>query len=485
MLRSAVLRDLKQNIDLSPDEQVILVVQRHPVMLLLRLLPALAVFALASSLLWFRSAGGVFLVADAAAPLSFTLADQILALILAISALGWWFTRRRQAFSRALRRALLISALLLALLLAFRARGGRLFYIDPIYASGFDGFNGVLSMLVVASLAYAFYTFVDWSNDQLVMTSERIILDNDVLLIRREQEQLPVSEIQNVLARTETYLEHWLNFGTIIIQSATAGNRLIFRAASDPLPAQTQIMAELKRLHKRRNEDELKRMLERTVFNHAVLRAPGSILPRRVVQERQLGRVFRENPTFNPDSETYTWNPHWVLLVQSTLRPVLLLLLALGLLSAAGATGVVSGGLLIGAILVVAVVFGGWLAYEVEDYRNERYVLTPTTVLDVMKRPLGPESRRSAKLDALQNVFYRTTLLSQILGYGDVTLETAGAGGAFTFVAIPNPREVVALIHEYQANYRKREQEKNLESSLILLRQYHAATQAAAGTQAA
>jgi hypothetical protein len=478
MLRSAVIRDIAKDIDLAPGEQVVLVVQRHPVMLLIRTFPSLVVLIVAGGLAWFRSLGGTFLVTNAVERWSFTFLDRVLIGVILLGLLAWAFVRVRGVVAPGLRRALFGGAVVAAALLAFRLSGGRVFYIDPYRANGLDAINLLLSVLFLAAGAYLVYTYLDWANDQLIMTSERIILDNDKLLVRREQEQLSVDDIQNVLARTETYLEHWLNFGTITIQSAAVGNRVLFRAASNPLASQQQIMAELKRLKRQRNENELRRLLEHVVYNGGDAQAQ----PKKthVAQDRQLGGVVQQNPRFDPGTQTYTWNPHWVLLVQALLRPVLLLALAVATLSVGARIGAISPDIIGLIVLPVGIFFSAWIAYRVADYRNERYVLSPTVLQDIAKKPLGPESRRSARLDALQNVYYRTTFVSQILGYGDVTVETAGAGGAFTFRAIPRPREVVGLIHDYEAAGRKREKERSLEASLILLREYHRGSQEAA-----
>jgi hypothetical protein len=115
----------------------------------------------------------------------------------------------------------------------------------------------------------------------------------------------------------------------------------------------------------------------------------------------------------------------------------------------------------------------GWAAWKIEDHRNDRYILTPTQVVDIYKKPFGPESRQSAGLDSLQNITYRATIFGRIFGYGDVLLETAGTGDALTFFDVPNPREVTATIDGYQTVFNKSQKERNMEDTLKLLRFYH------------
>src|SRR4029078_13038813 len=78
------------------------------------------------------------------------------------------------------------------------------------------------------------YIAIDWSNDHLVLTNLRVIADDEVLLVRHVQDQLLLSDIQSVNARTHTYLQQWLKYGTITIQSASPGRKLIFDDAAQP-----------------------------------------------------------------------------------------------------------------------------------------------------------------------------------------------------------------------------------------------------------
>jgi uncharacterized membrane protein YdbT with pleckstrin-like domain len=123
---------------------------------------------------------------------------------------------------------------------------------------------------------------------------------------------------------------------------------------------------------------------------------------------------------------------------------------------------------------VVILIFLAWSAYRVEDVRNEEYVLTPTSIIDVEKIPWGPEDRRTASIGAVQNVTTKTTLISRLLHHGDVIVETAGRG-EFTFYHVPYPDEVVKMIQHYQDEFRKGDRKRSLEDMANLLRQYHEA----------
>jgi hypothetical protein len=125
------------------------------------------------------------------------------------------------------------------------------------------------------------------------------------------------------------------------------------------------------------------------------------------------------------------------------------------------------------SLLIPVVLF--WSFWEWEDYRNDRYILTPEKVVDIEKKPFGPEDRREAGMGAVNNISLQTTYVSNLLGYGDVVLTTAGGGTPFTFCRVPQPRDVVAKITEYNVRFKRADQNRSLNDMLGLLRHYHEA----------
>jgi len=81
------------------------------------------------------------------------------------------------------------------------------------------------------------------------------------------------------------------------------------------------------------------------------------------------------------------------------------------------------------------------------------------------------------RLGAVTNVSFETTFISNLLGYGDVVVETAGSGGKFTFMHVPNPRDVVTKINDYYVMFKRADKERSLNDMLELLRHYHLAQQ--------
>jgi uncharacterized membrane protein YdbT with pleckstrin-like domain len=66
-------------------------------------------------------------------------------------------------------------------------------------------------------------------------------------------------------------------------------------------------------------------------------------------------------------------------------------------------------------------------------------------------------------LGQIQNVNLRVPgVVGRLLGYGSVTIETAGAG-AFTFDYVKNPQAVQAEIFRRMETFKRREREKEAE----------------------
>jgi hypothetical protein len=128
-------------------------------------------------------------------------------------------------------------------------------------------------------------------------------------------------------------------------------------------------------------------------------------------------------------------------------------------------------------IIAILIAFLAWSAWEIEDFRNDMYILTPTNIIDIEKKPFGPEDRRAASLGAITNVSFETTFISNFLGYGNVVVETAGSGGKFTFLHVPKPRDVVTMINDYYVMFKRVDKERSLNDMLELLRHYHLAQQ--------
>ncbi|HAL15388.1 MAG TPA: hypothetical protein DCP32_01140 [Anaerolineaceae bacterium] len=79
--------------------------------------------------------------------------------------------------------------------------------------------------------------------------------------------------------------------------------------------------------------------------------------------------------------------------------------------------------------------------YQYVDWRNDRYIITPELIMDVFKKPLGTEEKKSAPLRNILSIDYeRKNLIALIFNFGTVYIRVGES--TFTFDNVVNPAEV-------------------------------------------
>ncbi|MEI7768454.1 MAG: PH domain-containing protein [Chloroflexales bacterium] len=491
VLKNLLLEDASESLDLSEGEEILHVTGRHWIVLVARLIVPVLSMLFFAGVAFYRSIGGGFLVTDTGVAVGFDLINWGLIGVEALLLLLWtalWVrtTGKKKPKQEDLRtrNILLGIGAVIALVIYYRYKGGRLLYIDPVMFvdQSLDVVNIGLIAFAVISLLFVFFTTYDWLNDALILTNKRVVSNDNAVFIpklieRSVQEQIYIEDIQDVVAATKTYTQHWLGFGVVVVKSARIGGQITFEAAANPQDMRKKIMDVVSSFRKQRSSEEFDRMIETKVYG-AKGEKPVFRKDIRVSHGiRLLGWLFEENPEINEDNGTITWRAHWIFVLRALIGPVLLLFGGL-LVIAIGARLIQPEPILLSLVTVaLIIVFMAWAAWEIEDHRNDLYILNPTNVIDKDKKPFGPEDLRQASLGAITNISFETTFISNILGYGDVVLETAGGGGKFSFHHVPRPRDVVQKINDYQVAFKRNEKEKNLNDTLSLLKHYHTAQQ--------
>lgn len=349
----------------------------------------------------------------------------------------------------------------------------------PLYAFLLDSLNNILEITtVVASLVCFFLMsikFIDWKDEGIRLTNIRLIATRDIFagIGGEKQDFVDIRDIQNVHSNTKTYLRHWLDYGTITISTAVSDKKIEFERIKSPRELQKKIMDQVRELQKQNVGLDFRRMIETRILGGSwVTEEPKVEFPTSVTPGFlcKLGWL-KENPLYNEKDRIVTWHKHPIFLLLVLLRPLAFLLLGLGLMATL-MIGVFSSLILWGLSILLILFFFAWEAWEIEDHRNDLYILKPNEVVDIEKLPFGPEDQKTASLGNIVNISFETSFLGKILDYGNVLLETAGSKGKFTFDHVPKPKEVVKVIRTYQFEYKKGERERALKDALELLRAY-------------
>lgn len=502
---------LKPRIELELDEgeEQLYYTRRHWILLLMRIGTPL-VIALATLLLaFYRAIGGLFFVfmPDMGTDLNPALIDiPNIAYVIVIAALLYWWSRRSSAkgrkpslSTRAADLLILLAAGVIALVIYFRYRGGRVFLIDSGYARGTDLLNLVLLLVMLIAVGVIVYLLIDWANDYLVLTNVRVIYDDTQLLVRHVQQDIQIDNIQQVSLSAESYFAYFLGqlalwrdqllhslrlrrapppekvavaYGKLVIGSLSA-RRLVFDWAYNPAEMQQRINGELSKLRKRQEPELLRQIIDDQIYGHKP--APKTNTPIQVVErEGPLPWLFHKNPEINYAKEEIVWRPYWIFLALAMFPAIAALILVTILLVVVTRLELIGGGLALLVWLPVALVCIGRIIWVREEHENDKYILQREKIIDVDKKPFGPESSRSAPLNNIQDISFDVSFVESILGYGDVTILTGGSGAKFTFKHVPDPRGVQATINDYLTDFKKREKARAQQATLDLLKQYHA-----------
>jgi len=102
----------------------------------------------------------------------------------------------------------------------------------------------------------------------------------------------------------------------------------------------------------------------------------------------------------------------------------------------------------------------GWVGLEYVDWRNEQYILTPESIIDVARVPLFYSQRTEVPLARIQDVAASHTFLGGLFGYGRVVVQTAGGVQAVIFEDVPFPERIQQIIFQYIDRWSEQERQK-------------------------
>jgi hypothetical protein len=468
-------------LELDENERVLHVARRHWIVLLQRGLIPFILGISTASLAFYRAVGGTFLVSGVTLGGTNDFANWLILGVMLVFLVLWLRGRTKSTtgiFTRDIPYLMLIS--ILGLLFIFRYGGGRLFHIDPMRIGTNDTLNLSLFTVTIFSILMLIYIVIDWANDFLILTTTRVIYDDQQLFVRHIQQQLLVNDIQQVNLRQGSYPEWWFDYGTILIRSFSP-RRLTFEHAANPKAMQDKIMAEVNKIRRQSEPEALRQMIEDQVYGNK----PANVFKPAIYVETRKGlfpKLFHPNPEINYEREEIMWRPFWFFTFLMLLRPIGTFLLATIALILLLRLDFITPSIVFALWIPVFLACGGWAFWIHQEYENDRYILTRQNITDADKRPLGPETRRVAPLGAIQDITYNVGFFETILesffglGFGDVVIETGGAGGGkFTFYHVPDPRAVQATINDYLTDFRKHEKERQLQDAVALLKLYHEA----------
>ena len=344
--------------------------------------------------------------------------------------------------------------------------------------------------LLVAVLLY-----IDWINDAFIVSTKRVIHIERVLFLRVERHEAPIDQVISVIMETPTLMARLLGFGNLVIRTASLGDPIVFDHLAEAGRVQ-QIILELHDRARAYRVAEEKGQRRRILQEHLGLREGETKLlipqPPPLPPPETRGMLYRFFDYFVPrmvlkKPGEMTWRKHWYILLKDVAAPLLALFLAAGLVLASLSPLPLIGQINISPIfphfitLSVILFLGllGWLWWRYEDWRNDFYTVTATSIIDRVSAPLGfQEQKRVGSLEEIVSVYSDVpNFLARIINFGDVIIDTAGAPRAYTFESVPDPiavqQEIFSRMQAYREQKSQMERQAQMERWADWFTEYH------------
>jgi hypothetical protein len=354
-----------------------------------------------------------------------------------------------------------------------------------LFLKGETSLFGWFGLVSAVCLLWMIWKVFDWFNDYYVVTNQRLLVLEKVLLFYEGRHETPLEAIQSLTTASELF-GRWLTFGTVQIRTYTG--EIIFPGIDLPeLVIDLIEQYSLKAKEKQNKEDH--RRIEGIIRER--LHISGTRATR---QQEEHPEFHKEQPALHRrglfaslfslkeiNGDTITYRTHWFILATKLLAPtvfcfVVLVLVILGLngtftllpleLTALG-----------GSLLIL--IGWGWWIYEFLDWHNDIYIVNPQQVIDINRTPLGHEEQRSAPLKNIQTIEYkRIGIFGLLFNYGTVFIRVGDSELTFDYVPDPSmvQKEIFAHFMQFTLNEKKADIAAENERMAEWIEAYHRVT---------
>jgi len=311
---------------------------------------------------------------------------------------------------------------------------------------------------LLAIIAWIVWLWIDWGNDYYIVTNHRAVWLEKVVGIYDSRQESPLSTVVAVGVEANP-IGRILDYGDVIIR--TFVGKIPFDNVDHPKQAARMIEEHWRRRREAAVETEKEAMKDALRRKLELLPPPPSkpkavsvspAAPQKQRERLSLLRMLGAN-TLKLRYETgdrVVYRKHWMALILQAWMPLTGFFAVLGfffyrlvqLVSLPEVFISFQNGIHVdtvaGAAFLALFPFVGWFIYEVVDWSNDKFEVTPEQIIDLDKKPFGTESRNAAQLDNILAIEYRRIgLLGNIFNYGSVFITVGGTKLIFEDVMDP------------------------------------------------
>lgn len=398
--------------------------------------------------------------------------------------------RRKHPFF--LIRSLILPVLLFILSLFFYVYTST--QIDPTTFLRIIRIFSIVSML--GAVGWFIWNWIDWGNDFYIVTTQRVIWMEKIVGLFSSRNEAPLHTILAVDILSDQ-AGRIMNYGDVSARTYTG--KIPMRDVTNPKQIQGYIEGNKKRVIEFSKDAEIEQIREdvrKALRDQQVSATPDlqklvvKSIPTQTAKQTN-GSSFRKGlqnflrVRYEQDG-VITYRKHWFLLFRKVWLPLLLMLLLFLFIFLTGRRWTEGGDPLLTAntlLLIGSVGFIGfvlWLIYSYVDWINDIYQLTPEFIVDIERKPLGSEQKKTANIANILSIeHHRQNLSGILLNFGTVTVYVGDT--EFIFNGVYNPNLVHQDISDYQeAMLRKKreiEADRDRKTMVDWLMTYHDETE--------
>lgn len=351
-------------------------------------------------------------------------------------------------------------------------------------------------LAVVLPGALAIYYYLEWRNDHIIITTERLVrIEQTLHTFETHISEIPLSSIQQVNADivTSDPFSRLFNYGTVDVRTAGDAGNMKLTLLPQPERVQEIIFENrntLQQQQERRHRNTIRAEVDRVLFGEEGAAGEGGS-QRPQDDDEAPARRSPWAQRFTDAAGNTVYRKHISFWARQIAVPTIFLFAAIVFFFYVSLSGLGALGLLIDVLLVTIAVLWFWWADW--DWRNDLYMLGDEMIQIIHKRPLFLQNEDDQiLLDRVDNVqSNKSGLLPSLLNYGTVTISLVGGdtGDAKVLRGIPDPTGVQAEVTRRQSRARSKqaeaEERRRREEIAEYLSVYHETVQAQGGTPAA
>ena len=344
---------------------------------------------------------------------------------------------------------------------------------------------GVVTVGLVVCIAVILWLWLDWSNDYYLVTSQRAMWVEKIVLLYDSQQEAPINTVLSTNITKNQILGWFIDYGTVIIKTYTGSIEMQRSSTPTLLVGYIDgLQARGKELSKYEETEAMEEELSRRL-NPVEVEKPSPATSAQPIKntEKPLSGLRKVITTFikmrYEDGTTITYRKHWFVLIKKTwIQAILLVVLSVGLIYLINTEMLNIVNLLLWLFVFVGIFL--WWLYQFIDWQNDIYVLTLENILDIERKPLSREVKKSASLENILSLEHtRLGLIGLLLNYGTVRINIGTE--QFNFFYVYNPAQVQYEIFDRMTVLRYRKEQiqaaKERERIVDWLAIYHKKTE--------